>query len=110
MISNEVLVFHLPVLREEVCDNVPHPEMGESPIAIKYSGDKRFANCLRNFLFPCTLQFDPFLELPRRLRMVAVEVSRGDPIFLQWDDELAGNGWYDEQGSWCHNLIDSVWL
>ena len=74
-ISDEVLVFYLPVLREEVCDDVPHPEMGKSPIAIKYSGEKRFSNCLRNLIFPCTLQVYPFLEFPCRLRVVAVEVS-----------------------------------
>ena len=80
-ISNKVLIFHLPVLHEEVCDDVPHPEMGKSPIAIKYSGEKRFANCLHDFLFPCTLQVYLFLELPRRLCMVAVDFSRGGAIF-----------------------------
>ena len=88
-ISDKVLVFYLLVLREEVCDDVLHPEMGESPIAIKYSGEKRFDNCLHDFLFTCTLQVYPFLELPCRLRMVAVEVSRGDNICPRWDDELA---------------------
>ena len=71
-ISHEVLVFHLSVLREEVCDDIAHPDTGESLIALKYSGQKRFANCLRDFLFPCTLQVDPFLEFPHRLQMVAV--------------------------------------
>ena len=31
-------------------DDVPHPEMGESPIVVKYSGQKRFANCFRDFI------------------------------------------------------------
>ena len=85
-IYHEVLVLSLLVLREEVCDDVPHPEMGESPIANKYSSKKRFADCLRDLLFPCTLQVDPFFELPLRLRMVTVEISQGDAIFPQWDD------------------------
>ena len=95
-ISDQVLVLNLPVLHEEVCEDVPHPEMGKSPIEIKYSGKKCFADCLRNLLFPCTLEVYPFLEFPRRFRMVEVEVSRGDAICHQWDDELAWNGWDDE--------------
>ena len=69
--------------------------MGESPIAIKYSGEKVFSNCLRDLLFPCTLQVDPFLEFSRRIRMVTVQVSLGDAIFPRWDDELAWIKWDD---------------
>ena len=94
-ISNEVFVLHLPVLGEEVCDNVPHPEMGESLIAIKYSAEKRFSDCLRDLGFPCTLKVYPLLEFPRPFRMVAVEVSQGNNICPQWDDELAWIRWDD---------------
>ena len=104
------MVFQLPSLREEVRDDVPHPEMVESPIAIKKSSEKRFANCLRDLIFPCMLQVYPFLEFPRRLRMVAVEVSRGGNICPSWDDELAWIGRDDERGSQCHNCVDSVWM
>ena len=104
------MVFHLTVLREEVRDYVPHPEMGKSPIVIKYSGEKLFANCLHDLLFPCMLHVDQLLELPRRLRMVAVEISRGDAICPKWDDESAWIGQDDERVFWCHECVDIVWM
>ena len=91
-------------------DDVPPQDMGESPIVVKYSDQKRFANCFYDLIFRCTLQVDPFLELPRRLSMVVVEVSCGDDICPWWDYELTWIGRDDERGSRCHDHIDSVWL
>ena len=56
------------------------------------------------------LQVYPFLEFPRRLRMVAVEVSRGGNICPSWDYELAWIGRDDERGSQCHDCVYSVWM
>ena len=105
-ISDEVLVIHLPIICEEVHYSVPHLGMGKSPIAIEYSGKKCFADCLRDFLFPYTLEVNPLFEFPCRFRMVAVDVSRGDAVCPLWYDELARIEWDDEQGSRCHDRVD----
>ena len=84
--------------------------MGESPIAIEYSGKKCFADDLQNLIFTCTLEVYPFFEFSRCFGRVAVEVSRGDAICPQWDVELAWIGRDDRRGSWCHNCVDGGWL
>ena len=56
-IYDEVLALHLPVLCEEVCDDFPHPEMGEYPIAVKLSGKKFFLTASAIFFFPARSRF-----------------------------------------------------
>ena len=104
------MVLHLHILREEVCDDVPHPEMGESPIAIEYSGEKCFADGLRNLIFLCTLEVYPFFEFSCCFRMVAVEVSRGDDVCPRRDVELAWIRMDDKRGSRCHDYVYSGYL